>query len=209
MSLASTPSLSIVGSFPNGTVGVPYTQEFNVTGASTVNCTWSLDSISPQVRGAAFVSLPGGIIDVNNIFSATPFASGTYLVAMRVVCGSQVATATLPWVVSLGGPTPTGNLALAGLFPDGVVNRAYTTTVQTVNAGTSTCDLTLVRITPNVPGAVLTPVINIAEGTETYAVFGATPVTAGSPGLIAVVAACLKDVVQRRSLQFPVKGLYR
>jgi len=69
-------------------------------------------------------------------------------------------------------------LILVQVFADGNAGQAYTTNVQTTNGGGS-CTLSIAEISPMINGAVLTPSNNIQKTTESTAVFGATPQTAG------------------------------
>lgn len=164
--------ITIDGSFANGTVGQPFSQNLILSGQANLPCTWSLSSITPSVSGAAISATTG-------LFTATPTASGAYQVAVHVACQSgQVADKTLPWVVGTA-PTPQ-ILSIAGSFTEGKAGQAYSTNINSVNAGASNCTFKLEKITPSITGATLTKVDNITQGSETFAVFSATPLVANN-----------------------------
>lgn len=187
-------TITIEGSLPDGIVGQQTYQVLDIGGTAATPCTWSMVSIIPSVNSATVANwfpdtapVPPGqgspagvaITETKGYFRATPIAAGTYQVTAKVMCqNGQVATKTLPWVVS--NVTSGANLQIEGVFPDGLVGQDYSTNITTKNAGHGGCSLELTKITPAMPSAAMTRVDRIANATETLGLFIAKPTTAGA-----------------------------
>ncbi len=179
-----TTPISIEGTLPNGTVGVAYSQNLNLFGVANPPCTWTLVSITPNLVVGNIITAEGP--GTTAIFKSTPITAGNYQVSIKVTCqNGQVATKTIPWAVATG-PSESA-LQIEGTFLDGVVGQDYSTQITTKNAGQGNCSLTLTKITPAMPSAVMTRVDRIANSTETLGLFTAKPTNAG--GYVVTISA--------------------
>lgn len=99
---------SINGTFPAGVVGQDYATRLRTVGANTSNCTWTLVSVIPGVRGASIsrVESDNNGSESSADYKATPTAVGLYKVTVSANCGaSGTAQKVFDWVV---GKTGTG-----------------------------------------------------------------------------------------------------
>ncbi len=113
-------TLSIAGSFPNGTVGQAYTTNISTVNAGTSNCTFTLTGINPRLPSATItrVNNVANATETLGLFSATPPSAQTYVVSTSVSCPpiagdgtngpTRTATKDFNWVVTAGGGGPGG-----------------------------------------------------------------------------------------------------
>lgn len=183
---ASAQDLSISGTWPEAAVNVPFTTTMVLEGSPKIPCTWKIGSSLPLIKTATITPRTDGTAAV---YSTTPEATGDYKVTILVTCqGGQSATKEFKLTVksATGGST----FNVKGSFSNGKVGQAYTANVTTDGAKTSDCQWTLGGVKPAVSGATLTRVDNIVAGTESSAMFSATPQTARDY-VVAVSASCM------------------
>ncbi len=195
-----TDKITISGTFSEGNAGVEYNKELQLSGTVQYPCVWSLVSVNPAITGAAIKLATSA--DTNSskaTFSATPTAPGKYQVNVKATCQSgQTATKAFAWVV--GGATTSRELDISANFTDALVGQPYTTTVTTVNANSSTCNLSIVSITPKLDGAALNRVENIVAGSDTSALFTVNSQASGIY-VVKISADCSDATGAKRTVQ--------
>lgn len=177
--------LDISASFPAGKGGETFTTNVSTVNAMGRNCTISLVSVEPQVTNPQIIKINELVKTEETVamFSATPQTPGTYTVKIQASCDPKVGDGksesvekTYKWSVSGLAGTPVFDIS--GSFPNGQTNKAYSTTLSTLNANGAACSFSIKSLKPDVPGASLSRVENIAATQETSVQFNATPTAA-------------------------------
>lgn len=225
--------LSINANFADGIVGQDYTAILQAINSGADICTFALVSVTPPIAGAK-VGPPDAVTNVFKPeadkaapiawFTAKPTNTGSFTVRVSVTCNpragdgpSKFAQKDFPFNVKssqIEPPAPGNNeLTLTANFTEGLVDKAYSTTISSEVGGTGsiyTCIMALDGVKPSVAGATLTP-SNAALGKGTKFDFKATPKTAGTY-TVSVTASCnpnngskIMSLVARKDFQWVVK----
>lgn len=187
--------ISISGTLSQGTAGLMYTKELQVSSAAKLPCEWSLESVRPAISDATIKSTdssnPSDTVDnkaSRAIFSATPMTAGNYQVSVKVTCqGGQMASKSFSWTV--GSPS-SNTLSISGTMPETFVGLPYSANLQTVNAKGANCTFELTEVKPKLEGATIVKVDNVSAATETSSTFHANPTEAGTYA-VKVSVSCL------------------
>lgn len=147
---------------PNGTVGVPYSQQLGTAGFNFTSMTVASGSLPPGLSLAAVSSVPVGQIQG----TPTQVGSWTFTISASGSAGQQ-ATRTYTFTVAAPTQPP---LTVAGSAPPGWIGAAYSTvfTAGPANSGPFTFSLT---------AGSLPPGLTLAAGSG---VLSGMPTTAGN-----------------------------
>ncbi len=164
---------TINGSFADGIVGVPYTQQFTVSGSNATQCSWAITGMSPQVEGTSIAVKDGSRYSAT--FKSTPQVVGTVQVTLTVTCGRTTDTKVLPWKINAASST---DMSIEGIFSNGIAGQDYEASVVLKNPQGS-CLLTLISVTPQVAGAGLFANERIPSSPDRNYIFKAKPASGG------------------------------
>lgn len=156
----SMDAFTIQGTFADGTVNVPYTQEFSVPdlpysseGGPIGMCTWSTGSDTMRPPFAMEFIVKDGGPGLTATFSATPNAVGTYEITIIVSCSNtgREATVTLPWKVN----GPSTDLTIESAFEPATLGEMYFSKLKAVNAGDANCTFSFNGAVPAIGDGVI------------------------------------------------------
>jgi hypothetical protein len=178
---------TITGSFADGTVGVPYSQDFGVSNSAVTECSWNV-ALNPRIENSTITQT-----GKTTTFKTTPLAAGDYNITISANCGTARLTTSKTMVFKVK-PAATTGMSIDALFGNGSANQPFSTVV-TIKNPEGVCTLALVKVTPEITGAKL--VANTGT-TEPSSQFTATPLTSGDY-MVKIGATCNPTVGDGKS----------